>query len=144
MSLRSQRMKLPANVGQKKTKALEQTLNEFKVGKESDFTLQIDFTTQNCQLLGHLVFLYKKSNLTKKKKFVKIPSVTDVDSSVKLFYCLFDIESSLQFDFFLITQTQHRHQQMKCAMYSMSSVPIWFYCVNYEQLSLTASLNWKV
>lgn len=33
VSLRSQRMKLPANVGQKKTKALEQTLNEFKVGK---------------------------------------------------------------------------------------------------------------
>lgn len=35
VSLRSQRMKLPANVGQKKTKALEQTLNEFKVGKKS-------------------------------------------------------------------------------------------------------------
>lgn len=35
VSLRSQRMKLPANVGQKKTKALEQTLNEFKVGKKN-------------------------------------------------------------------------------------------------------------
>ncbi|KAG4077283.1 hypothetical protein HA402_009912 [Bradysia odoriphaga] len=31
VSLRSQRMKLPANVGQKKTKALEQALIEFKV-----------------------------------------------------------------------------------------------------------------
>lgn len=34
VSLRSQRMKLPANVGQKKTKALEQALIEFKVGKK--------------------------------------------------------------------------------------------------------------
>lgn len=40
VSLRSQRMKLPANVGQKKTKALEQTLNEFKVGKRKNLNLK--------------------------------------------------------------------------------------------------------
>jgi DNA methyltransferase 1-associated protein 1 len=33
VSLRSQKMKLPANVGQKKAKALEQLLQEFKVGE---------------------------------------------------------------------------------------------------------------
>lgn len=33
VSLRSQKMKLPANVGQKKAKTLEQALIEFKVGK---------------------------------------------------------------------------------------------------------------
>lgn len=33
VSLRSQKMKLPANIGQKKAKALEQTIQEFKVGK---------------------------------------------------------------------------------------------------------------
>lgn len=33
VSLRSQKMKLPANVGQKKAKALEQVLQEFKVGE---------------------------------------------------------------------------------------------------------------
>lgn len=32
VSLRSQKMKLPANIGQKKAKALEQALIEFKVG----------------------------------------------------------------------------------------------------------------
>lgn len=33
VSARSQKMKLPANVGQKKAKALEQALSEFKLGK---------------------------------------------------------------------------------------------------------------
>lgn len=33
VSLRSQKMKLPANVGQKKVKALEQAIQEFKVGE---------------------------------------------------------------------------------------------------------------
>lgn len=36
VSARSQKMKLPANVGQKKAKALEQALNEFKLGKLAD------------------------------------------------------------------------------------------------------------
>lgn len=33
VSLRSQKMKLPANIGQRKVKALEQAIQEFKVGK---------------------------------------------------------------------------------------------------------------
>jgi len=33
VSLRSQRMKLPANIGQRKVKALEQAIQEFKVGE---------------------------------------------------------------------------------------------------------------
>lgn len=33
VSLRSQKMKLPANIGQRKLKALEQAMQEFKVGK---------------------------------------------------------------------------------------------------------------
>lgn len=45
VSLRSQKMKLPANVGQKKAKALEQVLQEFKVGewnnKKVDFVFSI-------------------------------------------------------------------------------------------------------
>lgn len=46
VSLRSQKMKLPANVGQKKVKALEQAIQEFKVG-------------------GLLIFLYLKIKLLK-------------------------------------------------------------------------------
>lgn len=46
VSLRSQRMKLPANVGQKKTKALEQTLSEFKVGKNNSDSIIIIVTRQ--------------------------------------------------------------------------------------------------
>lgn len=34
VSLRSQKMKLPANIGQRKVKALEQAIHEFKVGKQ--------------------------------------------------------------------------------------------------------------
>lgn len=33
VSLRSQKMKLPANIGQRKVKALEQAIQEFKVGE---------------------------------------------------------------------------------------------------------------
>lgn len=39
VSLRSQKMKLPANVGQKKAKALEQMLQEFKVGECVDHVI---------------------------------------------------------------------------------------------------------
>lgn len=38
VSLRSQRMKLPASVGQKKVKAIEQLLGELNLGKWSELT----------------------------------------------------------------------------------------------------------